>query len=358
MKKRKGQETKGAKGEKGQKGEKGEKGEKGVKGVKGVKGAKGRSRRRRRVAGVPPAESSVWPEEYRGKRWKSVYAHRGKRWKSVYAVLFAGRCQLCAYSCALPKSRRLLDQWRRATRLLLCTNHPADPGELREVLPVDTCRNFKAKCWKRPRARLAQKRVRPTTDEIDVDVRRIPLGHSLFAVVDAADYEAVSKYKWYANRQGRNAYAICHIKGRVVCMNPMIMRPPKRYVVDHIDGNGLNNCRSNLRICTRRQNLANRGPCGGSSRFVGVNRQRDKWQAAITCRGEFYYLGLYADEVEAAKVRDRKAYELHGDDREAMAIRPSGSIATSPCRPLPATNSNSRVPRNDTFAPSIFSVRA
>ena len=254
------------------------------------------------MAGVPPADSPIWPEEYRGKRWKSVYA-----------ILFAGRCQLCAYSCRLPKSRRLLDKWRRVTRLLLCTNHPSEPGELCEVLPIDTCRNFKAKSWKRPRTKSGRRHPHPTIDETAGEVRRIPLGNGLFATVDAAHYEEISKYKWYANRRNSTVYATCIKQGRVVYMHRMIMRPAKGALVDHIDGNGLNNRRCNLRVCTHQQNQANRGSRGGSSRFVGVHRHGDQWQASIRCRGEYFYLGLHDDEVEAAKARDRKAYELHGE---------------------------------------------
>jgi len=117
---------------------------------------------------------------------------------------------------------------------------------------------------------------------------------------------------WLASPHGRTVYASCCTGGRVVYMHRMIMRPRQGYVVDHIDGNGLNNRRCNLRVCTRRQNQANQGPRGGSSRFVGVYRHKNKWEAGIRCRGKRYYLGLFDDEVEAAKARDRKAYELHG----------------------------------------------
>lgn len=256
---------------------------------------------RRRAPGVPPADHKVWPEEYRGKRWKRVYA-----------ILFAGRCQLCAYSSALPKSRQLADKWLGVTRLLLCTNRPGSGGELREVLPIDKCRNFRARSWKRQRAKRAHTSGRRARTTGDGEVRRIPLGNGLFATVDAADYEEVSKYKWYAKRHGATVYATCIQRGRVVYMHRMIMRAGKGRIVDHIDGNGLNNRRCNLRVCTHQQNQANRGPCGGSSRFVGVHRHKDKWQAGMRCRGEYFYLGLFEDEVEAAQARDRKAYELHG----------------------------------------------
>ena len=93
----------------------------------------------------------------------------------------------------------------------------------------------------------------------------------------------------------------------------MIMQPRRGGVVDHIDGDGLHNCRCNLRVCTRRQNQVNRKPCGGASEFVGVYPYRDKWRAEINYRGKHLYIGLCADEVEAPKARQRKAYELHSE---------------------------------------------
>jgi len=275
-----------------------------AKGDTGVKGkGKGKARGgRRRLPRVPPPDCTVWPEQYRGQRWKSVYA-----------ILFAGRCQLCAYSSPLPKWRQLRDTFHGESRLLLCTNHPASPGELREVLPIETCRNFKRKRWRRPCQRPARNPARPAADEYDPDVRRIPLGKGLFATVDAADYAEVSKYRWYAARGGSNVYAATCKNGRTVYMHRMLMRPRKGYVVDHIDGNGLNNRRCNLRVCTPAQNLANKAPRGGTSQFVGVYRCRDKWVAHVTRRGKYYYVGLFDDEVAAAKARDRTAYELHGE---------------------------------------------
>ena len=251
---------------------------------------------------VPPPDSKIWPEEYRGERWKSVYA-----------ILFAGRCQVCAYSNPLPRSRQFLDRWLRLARRLLCTNHPESPGELREVLPVDTCRNFKAKKWMPTRSRRCRRRPHPALEGPPGDVRQIPLGDGLFATVDAADYEELSKYRWFPKRRSHTIYARCRKNRKFVYMHRMIMQPRSGYVVDHIDGNGLNNCRCNLRVCTRRQNQVNRGPCGGVSEFVGVYPYGDKWRAEINYRGKHLYVGLFADEVEAAKARDRKAYELHGE---------------------------------------------
>jgi hypothetical protein len=91
-------------------------------------------------------DQGMWPEECREANWKPVYA-----------FLFADECRLCAYSCPLPKSRRLRDKFLGVTRLLHCTNHPANPGGIEEVLPTPTCRNFKAKPWRRPKAEPADR---------------------------------------------------------------------------------------------------------------------------------------------------------------------------------------------------------
>ena len=266
-----------------------------------VEDGRERVRRRGKPLVMPPPESTVWPEQCRGKNWKRVYWH-----------LFKGRCQLCMYSFGLPKSRQMLDKWHGETRLVLCTNHPACPGELREVLPTDTCRNYKPKWWRPPRSKPAPRHT-VVADESDPTVRRIPLGNGVFATVDAGDYEELSKYKWYAYRFGHTVYAACRIKGRQVYMHRMLMRPRKGYVVDHIDRNGLNNRRSNLRVVTPRQNRANAGPCGGTSQYVGVYRRGDKWVAGITAWGKHHCAGTFDDEVEAAKARDRVAWELHGE---------------------------------------------
>jgi len=227
-------------------------------------------------------------------------------------MLFEGRCLLCQYGFSQPESRRSRDLWLRQDSPLLCTNCAARPGEMIEVLATDTCRNFKARCWQHPRKKPEAATPAPWPPKCKKGVCRIPLTQGLFATVDAADYKKVSEHKWSVCRQGYKVYAKARISGRIVLMHRFLLRPRRGYQVDHIDGNGLNNCRSNLRRCTPGQNQANRGPRGGSSRFVGVYRRGDRWRAGIGYRGRWYTLGTYADEVEAAKARDRKAVELHG----------------------------------------------
>jgi len=139
------------------------------------------------------------------------------------------------------------------------------------------------------------------------------------AVVDAEDYERVSRYKWCLSRSGNQLYAQRRCRGKTIRMHQFIMRPPKGKVVDHIDGNGLNNRRCNLRICTPQQNSWNhkrRKQPGASSRFIGVypyKKRPGKWYVKIKCGDERVNLGPFDSEIEAALARDRKARELFGE---------------------------------------------
>lgn len=188
-------------------------------------GGRAEDRRPRQRPRVPPPESDIWPEEYRGANWKPVYA-----W------LYAGKCQLCAHSCPLPKSRQLRDKYLGVNRLLHCTNHPANPGGIEEVLPTGTCRNFKEKAWHWQEKRRVQAPVRLPRSTPAHRVERIRLGHGLCATVDAVDYPEISRHKWYAVRYGRKVYALCKRNGRTVDMHRMLMKPRKGHIVDHKDG--------------------------------------------------------------------------------------------------------------------------
>jgi len=255
-----------------------------------------------RPAYMPPAESELWPAHCRGKLWT---------WE--VARFYVNRCQLCAYSCQPSQFRRRLDNAAWLPTFLLCTNHPDSPGQLRDVIPTGLCRNFKAKLWMASRAERARKARDSAAYASDETIRRIPLGHGRFAIVDAADYKRLSKYKWCASNKQGQIYAMRRTKeGKTVYMHREIMRAPKGSIVDHIDHNTLNNRRSNLRVCTKDQNYANMGPHGGASGLVGVYPRHNHYEAGITWQGKHYYVGSFSDPVEAARARDRKAWELHG----------------------------------------------
>ena len=152
--------------------------------------------------------------------------------------------------------------------------------------------------------------------------RRIPLTQGKYAIVDPEDYERIAKYKWFAIRFERGYYAVRTAKDskgrqRNVRMHREIMGEPKGKIIDHINHNGLDNRKANLRVVTRQQNTWNkrkqRGGC--SSKYKGVTwlKRSGKWQVRITYNGKSIFIGYFEDQVDAAKAYDAKAAELYGD---------------------------------------------
>ncbi len=192
--------------------------------------------------------------------------------------------------------------------ILICSKKAGCEGNCYVVLSGDYCRNFQTK-------RKISRRNKPPLPESD-DVRFIPLTQGKFAVVDAEDYDRLAKYKWSTSREQHLFYACRCNNYKRVLMHREILNATKEKVVDHIDGNGLNNRRNNLRLCTKAQNNLNSRPRRSStSKYKGVcyDRKLNKWLSQIIWRGERTYLGRFKDETEAAIAYDRKAEQLFGE---------------------------------------------
>jgi hypothetical protein len=132
------------------------------------------------------------------------------------------------------------------------------------------------------------------------------------AIVDAADYEWLSGYTWTLC----GGYALRHSGGKNFFMHREIMHAPPGMVVDHINGNRLDNRRCNLRLCTRAQNVRNAAKRPGClSQYKGVSRDRrhNRWFATIYFEGRSIALDHFDDEAEAARAYDRAALELFGE---------------------------------------------
>lgn len=139
----------------------------------------------------------------------------------------------------------------------------------------------------------------------------IPLGKSgLVALVDDADYHLVSAFVWHAHHSRTGVYARLALGP---LMHTVLTGWP---LVDHRNGDGLDNRRSNLRQADSSQNAQNRrGHAIATSQFKGVhwNRQRRKWIAEIGYRGVRTRLGAFVDEVAAARAYDAAAERLFGE---------------------------------------------
>lgn len=156
-------------------------------------------------------------------------------------------------------------------------------------------------------------------------VKEVPISQGRIALVDDEDFEAVMRFRWqvfraerkqgpdvlYARRKNRENDG----DRRYPVMHRMIL--PGFAMIDHKDGNGLNNQKSNLRPATNSQNQANRSTHkpGETSHFRGVylHRKTMKWNAHIRANGKMINLGYFVDEIAAAKAYDEAAVHFFGE---------------------------------------------
>lgn len=152
-----------------------------------------------------------------------------------------------------------------------------------------------------------------------MDSLTIPLTRGKVAIIDAADFDLVGQHKWCALPSRNTWYATRALRrtgpGRLVSMHQIIYPAPPGMKIDHIDGDGLNNRRANLRHCTNVENCRNQGIARNNrSGFKGVSWYPNygKWVATVWDGQRKVFLGYYADPVEAARAYDAKARELFG----------------------------------------------
>lgn len=147
----------------------------------------------------------------------------------------------------------------------------------------------------------------------------IDLTKGLVAEVDWVDYYKALNYRWHATVCRGHAYARTTLPGgKHLFLHRLILTPDPGFVVDHIDKNGLNNKRSNLRLATHAQNQVNikRKKPNTASRFRGVAFRSDRpkqWRAALVSKGQSQYLGCFYIEKEAAIAYAKAAMIAHGE---------------------------------------------
>jgi hypothetical protein len=153
-------------------------------------------------------------------------------------------------------------------------------------------------------------------------MKTIPLSQGLSAVVDDGDFDRLRQFKWYAVKKRNTYYARRNLRPgppHCIYMHQQIMHPGPGQIMDHIDGNGLNNRRANLRLCTVSQNDCNRTGVLGRGGFKGVFRsaapglRSDRWYARIVAKRRPIHLGCFGTPEDAARAYDAAALKYHGE---------------------------------------------
>jgi hypothetical protein len=149
-------------------------------------------------------------------------------------------------------------------------------------------------------------------------MKEIKLTQGKVALVDDDDYDYLNQWRWYAHKDKNTFYALrkeARNMSRIqkdIKMHRLIMNTPDGMQVDHIDHDGLNNQKSNLRNCTSAQNGKNR-QCNHNRKYKGVYIVKDKYVARIHVDGKNCLLGYYETEIEALQSYDNAALKYYGE---------------------------------------------
>ncbi|HRH44698.1 MAG TPA: HNH endonuclease signature motif containing protein [Pyrinomonadaceae bacterium] len=147
------------------------------------------------------------------------------------------------------------------------------------------------------------------------DHAELPLTKGKVALIDIEDVERVCQWNWqfnFDNKKKCKSYAWTAIKMKRVRLHRFLLNAPDGFEVDHKNGNGLDNRKSNLRIATRSQNAAN-GSYQNQSGFRGVYQFGKLFMANIRFNNKTIHLGRFSTKTEAAKAYDAKAKQLFGE---------------------------------------------
>jgi len=158
----------------------------------------------------------------------------------------------------------------------------------------------------------------------------IKLTQGKVAIADDSDFEYLNQFKWHAACPDDKWYArraLPHAPGgkqkHITMQDDLLGKPPKGMEIDHKDGNGLNNKRDNIRVCTHHQNLMNKAGHGETSKFKGVTRRKgmNKYRASIGFFGKVIHLGYFKKEEDAAIAYNNAALKYFGDFAKLNEVR-------------------------------------
>ena len=151
-------------------------------------------------------------------------------------------------------------------------------------------------------------------------MKEIQLSQGKVAIVDDEDYDYLIHKRWHCNLMNgkyySRSYQLINDRYSIISMHRFIMKPAKGVFVDHINGDGLDNRKCNLRLCSIAENNCNRlKNKNNTSGYKGViwHKMANKWQAYIKYQNKKIYIGLFYNIEDAAIAYNRAALKYHGN---------------------------------------------
>lgn len=131
-------------------------------------------------------------------------------------------------------------------------------------------------------------------------------------LIDKNDEHLLKSYKWYFDKRKYTSYLVTSISGKTVRIHRLIMNAKAGEVVDHINSNGLDNRRKNLRICSQSLNMHNTRKARSKHGFRGIYKKTNTWSASLNYNKKTYKSHGFKTAAEAAAARDLLAIKYYG----------------------------------------------
>ncbi len=146
-------------------------------------------------------------------------------------------------------------------------------------------------------------------------MKKIELTKGKYALVDDNDYDFLMKWKWCFNGRCAVRHSRKLEKGKTsIFMHRVILQTPDGLDTDHKNQNALDNRRNNLRVCSRSENMGNRGKqINNTVGFKGIVWHKNRWVARVRGKNKKMHIGRFDNKIEAARAYDKMAIEVFGE---------------------------------------------